>query len=340
MQILDGIDGLRALPAGAVMTIGNFDGVHRGHQRIIELCRQRREENKAPVALVTFEPHPLTVLRPSAVPPRLTPPLLKQELFQSLGVEFYVVLPPTPEVLNMSAEEFWRILRDEAKPRYLLEGPAFNFGKNRGGNVRKLAEWAAGTGVRFELIEPVTMPLLDLRVVAVSSSLIRWLLSQGRVRDAAICLGRAYTLRGKVVRGFERGRKIGFPTANLQCGDQLVPADGIYAGRCRIGSTMHLCAVSIGDMPTFGEGVRQIEAYVLDFEGDLYGHELDVQFVDWLRGQAKFSGIETLTAQIAEDILQTRRRGEMDPSVAIAESASESGGFGSEAPERQAPALL
>jgi riboflavin kinase/FMN adenylyltransferase len=317
MLKLQGLDGLRQAPPGAVVTIGNFDGVHRGHQRILQCCRTRGQ----PLIVVTFEPHPLTVLRPKSAAPRLTPAAMKLELLAALGTDVCVVLAPEPAVLSLSAEDFWALLRDQLRPRFLIEGPDFNFGRDRRGNVQKLAEWAAGGPVAFELVEPLTVALLDLSLVAVSSSLIRWLLSNGRVRDAAICLGRPYTLRGTVVKGFQRGRSIGVPTANLQCEGQLIPADGIYAGRCRVGSRLYSAAVSIGNMPTFGEGPNQIEAHLLDFDGDLYGQTLDLELLDWLRDQLKFSGLPALKAGIEQDIVQTRRRTALDVSAPIAETS-------------------
>jgi riboflavin kinase / FMN adenylyltransferase len=317
MRVLHGIDGLLQVPAGAAMSIGNFDGLHRGHARILELCRKRRNEGASAAAVVTFEPHPLTVLRPRAAAPRLTPPELKQELIESLGVDVYVVLPPEPSVLNLTAQEFWLMLRDRVRPSYLIEGPDFNFGKDRQGTAQQLAEWAADSPVRFDRVPPLEGTLLNLNRVPISSSLIRWLLTQGRVRDAAICLGRPYLLRGEVVKGFQRGRELGAPTANLRCEAQLIPADGVYAGRCRVGSTVYPAAVSIGDMPTFGEGVRQIEAYLIGFDGDLYGQTLDLELLDWLREQRKFARAEALSEQIDRDVVQTRRRSEMDPSAPI-----------------------
>jgi riboflavin kinase/FMN adenylyltransferase len=248
---------------------------------------------------------------------------MKQELIESFGVDVYVVLPPEPEVLNLTAEDFWLLLRDQVQPTVLVEGADFTFGKNRGGDVKKLAEWTRQSEIKFDLVEPVTAALLDLKLVRPSSSLIRWLLAQGRVRDAAICLGRPYTLRGIVVPGFQRGRSLGAPTANLDCGAQMIPADGIYAGRCRVGDTLYPAAVSIGNMPTFGDGPRQIEAYLLDFDGDLYGKTLDLQLLDWLRDQCKFSGADALKAQIDLDIFQTRRRTAMNPSVPIVVNSAE-----------------
>ncbi len=181
------------------------------------------------MAVVTFEPHPLTVLRPDRAPPRLTPPPLKREALARLGVDHLAVLPPTPDVLGLSAEDFWHLLRDGLRPAAIVEGPTFIFGKNRGGDMAKLRAWAAETVVRVHTADAVTVPLLDMHVPPVSSTLIRWLLLNGRARDAAICLGRPYTLRGTVVKGFQRGRTIGVPTANLD----VRRAAGAGRGRVR-----------------------------------------------------------------------------------------------------------
>ena len=303
MTIFEGIDGLRQLPPGAVVSIGNFDGIHLGHESILATMRSLRTRSDAPaLAVVTFEPHPLTVLRPEAVPPRLTPPALKNALLAERGVGVIVTLPPAPEVLDLSAERFWEILRDDVRPSHLVEGGTFNFGKGRRGSIQLLQQWAAGTGVAVHVIEPVSVPLLDFTVVPVSSSLIRWLLFNGRVRDAAICLGRPFALEGPVVTGHQRGRALGMPTANLDCGDQLVPADGVYAGRCRVDERDYAAAVSIGTMPTFGDNRRQVEAYLLDYSGDLYGRVLRVELLDWVREQRKFNGVEALKARMAKDL--------------------------------------
>src|SRR4051794_25959159 len=190
MNILTGLSGLRQLPPGSVVSIGNFDGVHRGHAAILwaarELCRSAPSGR---LAVVTFEPHPLTVLRPGHAPPRLTPPGLKKDLICAAGADDYVVLPPVPEGLGLTAERFWGILRDEVRPARLGEGESFTFGKGRGGTVDRLREWAAGTGVALHVVPPVSVPLLDLQVVPVSSSLTRWLIAHGRIRDGSICLG-------------------------------------------------------------------------------------------------------------------------------------------------------
>ena len=319
MTTLEGIDGLRHLPPGAVVSIGNFDGIHLGHESILATMRSLRARSNAPaLAVGTFEPHPLTVLRPEAVPPRLTPPALKNALLAERGVDVLVTLPPAPEVLDLSAERFWEILRDDVRPSHLVEGGTFNFGKGRRGTIQLLQQWAAGSGVRVQVIEPVSIALLDFTVVPVSSSLIRWLLFNGRVRDAAICFGRPFALEGPVIKGHQRGRALGMPTANLDCRDQLVPADGVSAGRCRVGGTDYAAAVSIGTMPTFGENQRQVEAYLLDFTGDLYGQVLRVELLDWVREQRKFGGVDALKARMAKDLEIVRDRMTLRPERPVA----------------------
>jgi riboflavin kinase/FMN adenylyltransferase len=151
------------------------------------------------------------------------------------------------------------------------------------------------------------VPLLDMQIAPVSSSLIRFLVTFGRVREATLCLGRPYQLRGNVIKGLGRGRKLGVPTANLQTNGTLVPGDGVYAGRCTIDGRTHAAAVSIGSMPTFTENIRQVEAHLLDFQGDLYGREISVDLVDWLRDQRRFVGTEQLVTQIGKDINETRK---------------------------------
>jgi riboflavin kinase/FMN adenylyltransferase len=316
MQIHDSLHAFRTLPHGLVMSIGNFDGLHRGHRRIIDLARTLR--GPAGICMVTFEPHPLTVLRPGHAPPRLTPLPLRIELMAELGVDHLAILPPTSSVLDLTAEAFWKILRDEVQPTHLIEGNSFNFGKNRGGNIGLLRKWSADSEIQLHIVDSVEVPLLDLKVVPVSSSIIRWLIVCGRVRDAAICLGQPYALAGVVIKGFQRGRTIGVPTANLDCGEQLLPAEGVYAGRCKVDEKMYAAAISIGRLPTFGDDRLQVEAHLIGFDGDLYGKTLRVELIDWIREQQKFLGIDALKHQLGVDIEWSKARSMMDPSRAIA----------------------
>jgi riboflavin kinase/FMN adenylyltransferase len=303
MIVREGLDGLRELTPGSVVSIGNFDGVHLGHRQIVRTCDVLRARSASSrVAIVTFEPHPLTVLKPELAPPRLTSPSTKRDLIASLGVDEYAVLPPTPDVLGCTAETFWKLLKDEARVAHLVEGATFTFGKGRGGNIQRLQEWSTGTSVGIHVVPPVVRPLLDLQIVPVSSSLVRFLIDGGRARDAAILLGRPYLLEGTVVPGHQRGRTIGAPTANMSCGEQLVPPDGVYAARCEIDGARYPVALSIGTMPTFGENARQIEAFVLEFSGDLYGKTLQVEVLDWVREQWKLPNAEALRLQIEKDV--------------------------------------
>ncbi|MBC8108119.1 MAG: riboflavin biosynthesis protein RibF [Anaerolineae bacterium] len=317
MNIHEGLDGFRELPRGSVLSIGNFDGVHRGHLRIVELGRELRAQCDGRLALATFEPHPLTVLRPEKAPPRLTPPALKRSLLAAIGVDDLVVLPPSREILDLSAEDFWTILREEVQPAHIIEGDSFNFGKDRRGTIDSLRDWTRGTSVELHIVDSVQVALLDMQLVDVNSSLIRFLVEQGRMRDAAICLGRPYTIEGTVVEGNKRGRTIDVPTANIDALEQVVPADGVYAGRCMVDHTTYPTAISIGTLPTFDGKQRQIEAHLVGFDGDLYGRKISVDVIDWIRDQRKFDGIESLKSQLARDIVESRERSRLDPSRMI-----------------------
>jgi riboflavin kinase/FMN adenylyltransferase len=299
MQIFHGLGALASLSPGAVVSIGNFDGVHLGHHKILQTARKIADSRQ--LVVITFEPHPMTVLRPGKAPPRLTLPEMKQELIAAAGVDAMLILEPTAELLSISAESFWQLLRD-AQIAHLVEGPTFNFGKGRRGNIQTLREWAGRDSVGLTVVEPVEVALLDLTLVQISSSIVRWLVSNGRMRDAAICLGRPYSLRGQVIEGFKRGRTIGVPTANMNCGEQLVPADGVYSGRCVVNAKTYAAAISIGTLPTFNEVKRQVEAHLIGFNGDLYGRQLDLEVTDWIRDQIKFASVEALKERMDIDI--------------------------------------
>ncbi len=321
MQLREGIAGLATLPPGMVMSVGNFDGLHLGHRKIFELCRRLKSADAMGIAVVTFEPHPLTVLRPEYAPPRLAPLAMKRELLADAGIDYLVELPPTAEVLNVTAEEFWAVLRDQTRPSHLIEGATFTFGHARAGTIDRLSEWCKSSPIKLHEIEGVSAPLLDMQVAPVSSSLIRWLLAQGRARDAAICLARPYTLRGPVVKGFQRGRTIGVPTANLLVTEQLIPAEGVYAARCTIDGVTYPAALSIGTMPTFGDHPPQVEAHLIGFDGDLYDRTIDVEVIDWLRDQRKFPDLAILQEQLAKDIAAAQKRLTIDSTRPVASLA-------------------
>lgn len=339
MLLLHDIAGLSQVPRGCALSIGNYDGVHRGHAAIISALRNfaheddvhagrcatgssvptgsESTESPEPICVVTFEPHPLTVLKPQLAPPRLTPPAVKRRVLESLGVTHLVELPPSPDVLNLSAADFFGVLRDTVQPSHIVEGPRFNFGKGRAGNVQRMIEWSVGTEILVHALAGEEVALLDLSLVEVSSTLIRWLIAHGRVRDAAICLGRPYTLVGEVIKGFQRGRTIGIPTANLDVKDQLVPLDGVYAGRALVNGQVHAAAVSIGSLPTFAQRAFQIEAHLLDFDADLYGQTIELELIDLLREQRAYGSVDALKVQIERDIEQIRSMQQLDPARAI-----------------------
>ncbi|MEL7237708.1 MAG: riboflavin biosynthesis protein RibF [Planctomycetota bacterium] len=298
MKVLHGIEALGELPDGGALSIGNFDGVHAGHRAIIDAMRRERDV----ASVVTFEPHPATVLRPGQAPPRLTLPEMKREKLEAAGVTHLVELSPSPEVTGLTAEQFWHRLRDDARPAAIFEGANFRFGKQAAGDVAQLKQWASQTDITVNVVDQVSMRLPNLHEAAVSSTLVRWMLLRGRVCDAAALLGEAYVLRGRVVRGYQRGRTIGFPTANLDTGDQLLPMDGVYAATAIIDGERHAAALSVGVTPTFDGERRQAEAYLLNFDGDLYGQTIDVTLRAWVRGQMKFSGVDALVGQLKRDV--------------------------------------
>ena len=299
MHLLHGLESFSKLPEGAALSVGNFDGVHLGHQRIIETMRAAPE---APaIVVVTFEPHPLTVLKPELAPPRLSPQATKHGLLEAAGVTHLIELEPTDAVLNVTAEAFWHLLRDEARPSRLVEGPDFTFGKGAAGKVQTLRQWSAGSGIELCVVEPLQVMLPGLHVVPVRSSLVRWLVTKGRMRDVAACLGRPYTLRGTVVEGYKRGRTIGYPTANLDT-HQLIPADGVYAATARFEGQQHPAALSIGTSPHFGTMRRQVEAYLIGFSGDLYGRTLDLEMGRWIRDQMKFPDLDAFLDRMRRDV--------------------------------------
>lgn len=304
MIVEQGLESLARIPPGSSMSIGNFDGVHLGHRQIIRCAKETARGQEC--VLVTFEPHPLTVLRPELAPPRLSTTTQKQTLLRALGVDRLVILPPSQDVLNVSAEDFYAILRDRARVRHLVEGQNFNFGKGRGGNIDRLREWTARDGIGLTIVDDFQMTLSDLTVVSVNSSLIRWLLAYGRVHDAALCLGRPYSLEGKVVHGEKRGRTIGFPTANLACEDQLLPAPGVYGATTEIEGKTYRVALSIGTNPHFDGKSVTVEAYVLDFNGDLYDRPMSIAVTTWIREQRKFPSMESLVAQLHRDVARVR----------------------------------
>lgn len=306
----------------SIITVGNFDGVHRGHRAILARARELGLQHGDPVKAITFEPHPATILRPQQVPPRISDSVEKVRCLREAGADEVVVVEPGPKLLGLDAIAFLEFLVANHQPRVVVEGPNFCFGKGRGGDVAVLAAEGVRLGYAAVVVDTVEVALADSLTAPVSSSLVRWLVGHGRVADAARCLGRVYTLTGRVTAGDKRGRTIGVPTANLAPTDiegKLLPAEGVYGGRVELpDGSQYPAAVSIGVNPTFAATARTVEAHLLGFNGDLYGHPITILFERWLREQRRFSTIDALRDQLERDIDYTQAladQGLMDAAI-------------------------
>ncbi len=253
------------------MTFGNFDGVHRGHAALLGELEGRAAALRIPSVAVTVDPHPLQFLRPEQFQPVLTTVTDRADLIQCKGVDHVLILQTTPELLQLSAEEFFdEVVRSRLQTRVLVEGVNFGFGRQRQGNIETLRHLCNRSGLELMAVPPFT----TTEGTVVSSSRVRTALAQGDVRKAADFLGRPYRLRGKVGQGEKRGRTIGFPTANLEKIETLIPGDGVYAVRAWHRDTCWPGAANIGPNPTFGETARKIEIHLIGFQGDLAGQSL------------------------------------------------------------------
>jgi riboflavin kinase / FMN adenylyltransferase len=307
--------GLTAVPSGwghCVVTIGVFDGVHRGHAAIIGRAVKLAKDRGVPSVLITFVPHPAEVVRPGSHPPVLTSIVRRAELVEALGVDVFLALPFTLEFSRLPADEFaHRVLVETLHASGVVVGENFRFGHKAAGDVALLARLGRTFGFTAEGVE-----LLSDADTVLSATYVRSCVQAGDMRAAAAALGRPHRVDGIVERGDRRGRELGFPTANLRT-DQwtAVPGDGVYAGRVvrldEWGRTVDapqlgVAAISVGTNPTFEVRQRRVEAYVLDFDGDLYGDALGVEFVERLRGMERYDTLDALVTQMQADVAQTR----------------------------------
>ena len=294
----------RVAPGRAsAVTVGVFDGVHRGHQHLVAtLVESARRESLAAVA-ITFNPHPRTVLRPGVAVTYLTSLEERIELLQSLGLDAVGVLAFTSELAQLEPEEFLGLLVEELDMRLLVVGPDFAFGRNRAGTVDVSRGIGENLGFRVEVA-----PMLDEGGEKVGSTAVRQALADGDIGRVARLLGRPFSLRGPVVEGDRRGRELGFPTANIAIGlDRALPAYGIYVTRAHVRETSYESCTSIGIRPTFDVEPRPtVEAFIIDFDGDIYGEELRIDLLERLRGEERFESAGALVAQMHQDIDQTR----------------------------------
>lgn len=304
MQILRHYTDVPDTLKGGVAVLGNFDGVHRGHQAVFDSARAIACETGAPLVAVTFEPHPRSFFRPNDPPFRLTPFRNKSHHIEALGIDLLLVLHFDENLHNMTADEFVSaVLVEGLGVSHVVVGYDFVFGHNRGGDTEFLRRAGDENGFGVTIVEPVTAPGAEVY----SSTRIRDHLRAGRPVEAAALLGRPFEFEGRVMHGNALGRDLGYPTANLTFGEYLQPAYGIYAVRVGIeeegdGPQWHDGVASFGIRPTIGEDEEPIlEAHILDFAGDLYGKHLRIQLIDYIRPEIKFDGLEALTAQIEED---------------------------------------
>ncbi|MFE4871191.1 bifunctional riboflavin kinase/FAD synthetase [Streptomyces sp. NPDC056682] len=299
--------GLEDIPQDwgrSVVTIGSYDGVHRGHQLIIGRAVERARELGVPCVVVTFDPHPSEVVRPGSHPPLLAPHHRRAELMAQLGVDAILILPFTSEFSKLSAADFVvKVLVDKLHAKLVVEGPNFRFGHRAAGNVEVLAELGRTYDYEVEVI--------DLRVRGeagggepFSSTLTRRLIATGDIEGAAEILGRPHRVEGVVVRGAQRGRELGYPTANVETlPHTAIPADGVYAGWLTADDERMPAAISVGTNPQFDGTERTVEAYAIDRVGlDLYGLHVAVDFLAYVRGMAKFDSIEDLLEAIGNDV--------------------------------------
>ncbi len=304
MDIFRHYTGLPAGARGGAVAIGNFDGIHLGHQFVIRKASELARTSGVKQGVLTFEPHPRSVFQPGLPPFRLTPFRVKAELLRCLGTDLLYNLHFNLEFAALSAEDFVRdVLVAGLGIGEAVVGYDFVFGHRRRGDAALLSRMGKALGFGVTVVEPVQC---DSEIY--SSTRIRHLLVKGRPRDAAALLGRAWEIDGRVEQGDRRGRTIGFPTANIELADYLRPAGGVYAVRAAIGrgSDWHNGVANLGMRPTFGGSDLRLEVHLFDFAGDLYGRHLRVALVDYIRPEQKFPGLEALKAQIAADAARAR----------------------------------
>lgn len=298
MRILRGLDDISECRGGR-LSIGNFDGVHLGHQAMLATLVSEASAAGVPSIAMTFEPHPLNLVAPERAPVRLTSSARRAELIAGCGVDWLIEYPTDNALLSLSAEEFFeRIIRSGLGATGIVEGPNFCFGRGRGGTIDVLRS----------LCEQAQIPLTVLEAISanetlVSSSAIRQAIAAGKIADAVAMLGNPYRLTGTVVRGAGRGTSLGFGTANLEGIPTLLPQEGVYGGVSRVGGRLYPAAVNCGGNPTFEEHARKTEVHLVGYtDGELYGQDLSVDLIGRVRETRKFAGVDELKTQLASDI--------------------------------------
>jgi riboflavin kinase/FMN adenylyltransferase len=313
MKVIQTISQFQHIPKGCVLSIGNFDGVHVGHQEILAVARQAAEKNDAELIVMTFEPHPVAILHPEMAPGVLSPLNIKKYLLAQYGVDKMIILRTNRKLLSLSPEDFaGKFLFENIEPSVVVEGDDFNFGAERAGTIDTLKKLAAERNFEISVVAPKKVKLSTGQSVRVSSTVIRYMLEGGHVADAAVALGRPYRIAERIIPGRGVGIKLGFPTLNMKKPKQVIPAEGVYAGFVKIGQIMDdalkskekIPAVySIGQARTYGDDFPLlIEAHLLiEGVGDMIGRYMTMDFIQHIRNQHKFNTPEDLSKQIAKD---------------------------------------
>lgn len=302
MQLVRSLDRFPPELRGGAVTIGNFDGVHRGHARLVERVVAHAKRFNGPAVVFTFDPHPLALLRPELVPTPMTRVERKAALLGDLGMNAVIAYSTDVALLSLGPREFFdTVLRETLDAQAIVEGPDFHFGRGRTGNVDVLRKLCGEAAITLEVVDP-----FQEEGAVVSSSRVRQMIQSGDVGSANRLLTQPYRLSGVVGHGEGRGRKIGFPTANLEQVATVLPAPGVYAARAWVKGQAFAAAVNVGPNPTFGEQTLKIEVHLIDFSGNLYGEPLEVDFLDRIRDIHAFASVQELTAQLHLDIAQAR----------------------------------
>ena len=303
MDLIRELDGIDPRYKGSVLSVGVFDGVHVGHQKVLGRTVERAGRLGVAPVVFTFHPHPLATLKPGGAPPLIQTFGQKLDLMRGLGVAAVIWPRDSRAVLAMPPEIFFgEVICGALAARAVVEGADFHFGAGGGGDCRLLAALAQPRGIEVEFVE-------DVRVDGerVSSTRIRQRIAAGGVTEAARCLGRPYRFQGTVVEGRHRGARLGYPTINVESPRFLQPGEGVYAGRALVRGGQYAAAISVGRKPTFhAEHPSVVEAFLLDFDGELYGEQVALDFIEYLRPQEAFADAEALKRQMAEDCRRVR----------------------------------
>ena len=284
------------------LTIGVFDGIHLGHRRLVQLLKEEADQRGLLATVMTFDRHPQQVLHPESTLPYLTSKEEKLSLLRQLGVDLIIVLPFTHETAQLTARQFVSLLRKQLRMRTLVVGPDFALGRGREGDATYLKTLSREMDFRL-----VAVPTVRKNGEIISSTAIRTALASGELNRVTKLLGRPFSISGQIGPGAERGRKLGFPTANLSIDPgKAVPPDGVYVTLAFVQGREYPSVTNIGMRPTFGDGQRNVEVFILDFKGDLYGQELRIDLIERLRGEKRFANVDDLKVQIARDVEQVR----------------------------------